>query len=301
MMTDILSVVLLLSACFWIWFGTRRSSRNVLDALRESEVQQESKNPKLYVAGDTELLKAGIKNLDEQKILHKKLSLIPFALPAGIVVLRILFGMIGTEGTVISIILGFSIGVLLKGRIITRLQKKYVESIKYYLPLAMERMVMAVEAGLDLVPAMISLSSLEDKLGDPKDPTMKIFKQVVDLSESGIRFDEALEHVAQQTNATPLKHAFVHLGVAFREGGEVIGPLRELSDATQLQYQEEIEENIAKLPVKATMPLMLMFLGMLLCFLTPPAVQVISVAGEMSAGMKQGSDRTSFSQSKGER
>jgi hypothetical protein len=50
--------------------------------------------------------------------------------------------------------------------------------------------------------------------------------------------------------------------------------LKELSDATQTQYQESVEEEIAKLPVRAVLPLILTFTGLIVCFLTVPIVQV---------------------------
>lgn len=285
MIVNIASIILLVGGCFWIWYGSRRSPKNVLEALKASESDHSSKSLEQFIPGDPELVRAGITTPTAQREFEKRLSLLPFIIPLVLILIRSFTGGNGLEGSLICIVLGFSVGVLSKRRIISHLQKRHSEQIKYFLPLAMERIVMAVEAGLDLVPAMKSLVTLDESLGELKDPTINIFKHVVDLSEHGIRFDEALEHVASSTDATPLKHAFVHLSVAYRDGGEIVGPLRELSEATQLQYQEEVEENIARLPVKATMPLMLMFLGMLLCFLTPPAIQVISVAGEMSSGM----------------
>jgi hypothetical protein len=74
--------------------------------------------------------------------------------------------------------------------------------------------------------------------------------------------------------SSSVKHALVHLGLAYKQGGEVVRPLKELSDATQQQYQETIEEEIAKLPVKAVVPLVLTFTGLIVCFLTVPVMQI---------------------------
>jgi hypothetical protein len=76
----------------------------------------------------------------------------------------------------------------------------------------------------------------------------------------------------------------VHLSLAHKEGGELIRPLRELSDATQLSYQERVEEEIAKLPVKAVLPLVITFTGLIICFLTVPLVQVSSLTQKVSQG-----------------
>ena len=74
-----------------------------------------------------------------------------------------------------------------------------------------------------------------------------------------------------------LRHAFIHLAMAYREGGELIMPLRELSDSTQLYFQESVEEDIAKMPAKATLPLLLTFAGLIICFVTVPLVQVLDM------------------------
>jgi hypothetical protein len=79
---------------------------------------------------------------------------------------------------------------------------------------------------------------------------------------------------ADTGSSSPVKHALAHLALAYKQGGEVVRPLKELSDATQTQYQESVEEEIAKLPVRAVLPLMLTFTGLIICFLTVPVVQV---------------------------
>jgi hypothetical protein len=80
-----------------------------------------------------------------------------------------------------------------------------------------------------------------------------------------------------QVECSALRHAFIHLAVAYSEGGELVMPLRELSDSTQLYYQESIEEEIAKMPVKVTLPLLCTFAGLIIFFLTTPLVQVLEM------------------------
>jgi hypothetical protein len=100
------------------------------------------------------------------------------------------------------------------------------------------------------------------------------------LTEAGLGFEQSLREVSGIVNCSALRHAFIHLAVAQKEGGELVMPLKELSDATQLYYQESIEEDIAKLPVKATMPLVCTFAGLIICFITAPLLQVISLTSQ---------------------
>jgi hypothetical protein len=105
-----------------------------------------------------------------------------------------------------------------------------------------------------------------------------LLAQVIKLCESGLSFEQSLREVADSVKSNALRHSFIHLAVAQKEGGELIYPLRELSDATQLYFQESIEEDIAKMPIKATMPLLLTFAGLIISFMTGPVVQILNVS-----------------------
>jgi Flp pilus assembly protein TadB len=149
-----------------------------------------------------------------------------------------------------------------------RKARMLAQTLEFALPMAMERVVMAVGSGLDILPALSEVARRST------DPVSELFRRVVSLSEGGMRVEHALQIVADGSPSSSVKHALVHLGLAYKQGGEVIRPLKELSDATQTHYQEGVEEEIAKLPVKAVLPLILTFTGLIICFLTVPIVQV---------------------------
>lgn len=149
-----------------------------------------------------------------------------------------------------------------------RARKLVGKRLEFYLPLAMERVVMAVTSGLDIIPA------LSEAARGNADPVSDVFRKIVSLSEAGLRVEQAISSVANEVPSSSVKHALVHLGLAYKQGGEVVRPLKELSDATQQQYQENVEEEIAKLPVKAVVPLVLTFTGLIVCFLTVPVMQI---------------------------
>lgn len=154
------------------------------------------------------------------------------------------------------------------------------QSLHYYLPIVMERIVMAVESGLDIIPAIEVIVALERAESTLLDPVTTLFAEISRYSESGMRFSEALSLVESKVDSPAFKHALVHLGLAYQEGGEIIHPLRELSDSTQLYFQESIEEEIAKMPVKATLPLLCTFGGLIISFLTAPLVQVMMITSQ---------------------
>ncbi|MCB0337330.1 MAG: type II secretion system F family protein, partial [Bdellovibrionales bacterium] len=153
------------------------------------------------------------------------------------------------------------------------------------LPMVMERIVMAIQTGLDIIAGITTLVELQAKLPDtPMDPVTRLLELAMSLSKAGMRFDEALREVAQAVDSSALRHAFVHLAMAQQDGGELVMPLRELSDATQLYYQETVDEEVARMPIKATLPLVLTFAGLIICFITSPLMQIINLTKEMTPG-----------------
>lgn len=183
--------------------------------------------------------------------------------------------------TVVSLLVAMGIGAL-AGELYTSRRKEAREKLRlrkmeFYLPTVMERIVMAVGSGLDVVPALREASH------KAKDPVSELMRWIVALSESGTPVEAAFEMASQQRVTSSVKHACIHLGLAYRQGGEIVRPLKELSDATQVAYQETVEEQIAKLPVKAVLPLVLTFAGLIVCFLTVPLMQVGSLTKEVAS------------------
>jgi Flp pilus assembly protein TadB len=156
-------------------------------------------------------------------------------------------------------------------------EKLRLRKMEFYLPTVMERIVMAVGSGLDVVPALREASYRG------KDPVSELMRWIVALSESGTPVGSAFEVASQQRVPSSVKHACIHLGLAYRQGGEIVRPLRELSDAAHVAYQETVEEQIATLPVKAVLPLVLTFTGLIICFLTVPLMQVGSLTKEVTS------------------
>lgn len=147
-------------------------------------------------------------------------------------------------------------------------KRREIRRMDFFLPTVMERIVMAVGTGFDIIPA------LAEAARGSADPVSRELLRICRLAEGGLPVEAALRAVSQDVPSSAVKHALVHVGLAYRQGGEIVRPLKELSDATQSHYQDTIEEAIAKLPVKAVIPLVFTFAGLIVCFLTVPLVQV---------------------------
>lgn len=223
-----------------------------------------------------------------QDFKHIRSKVVPLFFALLALFIRLLISPSTPQVSILACLIGLALGHLYERTRLAKLQRDHRQAIDFYLPLIMERLVMAVQAGLDILPAIRSVTELEVDFQEEDqtekffvntklDPVSCLLKLVLSLSESGISFEKSLEEVSTRLNSPSIKHAFMHLSVAHKEGGELILPLRELSDATQLYYQESIEEEIAGMPVKATMPLLCTFAGLIVCFLTSPIIQVMGI------------------------
>ena len=154
-----------------------------------------------------------------------------------------------------------------------------LRQIAYELPLIMERIVMAVQAGHDILPALKVVLDYQERNGKDskikRSRVLEILREVVVGSEAGMTLQTSLRIAAQKNESTPLRHALLHIAVAHEQGGGLLYALSELSDATQSYYQETVEEQIAALPIKATLPLVVVFGGLLVLLLTSPIIQVL--------------------------
>jgi Flp pilus assembly protein TadB len=284
--------------------GTRRSAKEVhQDLVHGSELLSEQKAgdvaTRLTIEGEhvilnDELAAHGLLTERTRQEYHQRNRLkFVFGVLVGAIA-----GLLLTESAVRTIglsVCGGAVGWLLMKRALKAHQVRYFREIEYLLPIVMERLVMAVQAGHDILAAVSHILRVEREAREhrrltsttTRDPVTQLLHVVYGMTQAGCSFESALGYVAQRVESAPLRHAFIHLGVAHREGGELIKPLRELADATQLYFQETVEEEIAKMPIKATMPLVLTFTGLILFFVTAPITQVSQIAERAAPGSQR--------------
>ncbi len=173
-----------------------------------------------------------------------------------------------------TIAIGISAGYIGGRVIINSAAPDEEKGVLLNLPMTLEKLLIAIQSGLDVVPALQVVSTTPEL----PNPASRAFQQVVLLIEGGAAVEAALEQVASASRSIPLKHVLLHLKVAHSRGGDLTFPLRELADATQVTYEQTIEEEIAVMPIKATAPLLCTFLGLLIIFLTGPIIGVVTAA-----------------------
>ena len=271
----------IIGAC-GVWYLTRggkRSAQQVVTGLAENLNTNVTTKGSAILLLQGEAAQAGLLSPKEALAIKRKIQLLLIIIPATIVTVRALVAPVQFLSLAVLLIGSLAVTYLVSRRAYIWRKTRFRREIEFFLPVVMERLVMAVEAGLDVIPALGAIVE-QARNGEVEDPVTRLLGIVHHLTEQGCGLDQSLQVVTNIVDCAALRHAFVHLGLAHREGGELIAPLRELSDSTQLYYQETVEEEIAKLPVKATAPLVCTFTGLILFFITSPVVQVMKIAAE---------------------
>lgn len=270
------NIALLLFTGLVLLYWYRQRERSIAGEVLES-IADTGSDQKSGKAGDVSLILAEVGN----KKKSEELSLtLPLGMPLAVVLTaRFIYGA-AFEAVLMLGLLSLSVGYLLekaRARRAVQLRRKEME---FFLPIVMERLVMAVQSGLDIIPALKAIISLDSSSEDSEtrlDPVTSLLSCVVQLTEAGLGFERSLREVAEKVDCLSVRHACIHLAIAQKEGGELILPLRELSDATQLSYQESIEEEIAAMPIRATVPLLCTFAGLIIFFITSPLIQILNM------------------------
>ncbi|MCB0360396.1 MAG: type II secretion system F family protein, partial [Bdellovibrionales bacterium] len=125
------------------------------------------------------------------------------------------------------------------------LQARYERSIAYCLPLVIESLILLVESGLDILPAIQQLVNAEED-GD-SDPVVAILRAAYRLSSAGMIFSEALCEVADAISVREVRHVLLHLDISGAEGGELIPSLRSLGDFAYGEWKQGVEARIRRL------------------------------------------------------
>jgi type II secretory pathway component PulF len=263
-----------------LFFAEDRNSEDVLGDLLQADTPDVSAKTIAKKRVDAELTAAGIKEVSAQRAFRMRQRLI---IISAMTVAVLVFGLLlqkPLQAVLMGTMLAWAVSYIFTRRQIVNRQEAYKRSIDFSLPLVMERLVMAVSAGFDVLAAVQKIVELERNAAQDQqlDPVTELLERAYQLSVHGMPFPQALQQAGTQIQNPAVRHAFIYLARCYEEGGELMRPLRELSENTQLHYQERVEEEIARLPVKATLPLLCTFAGLIILFMTTPLIQVMELA-----------------------
>jgi pilus assembly protein TadC len=261
---------------FLLWSGLtalllcillRRSARDVLSDIESGE--EESKN-KLDLDKAFFINNPGFNTYQEWKKFRKKQLIL-----STVLALTASFMVFSFSGIILGALFSAAICFLaykLYLNSFSQVNQRKKKEIERELPFFIEDVVIAAESGMDLI------SSLKEACSSRETSVGRLFTSLITSLEGGASIEGAIKKINESYAGTSLSFALLHLQVAYKEGGGIRRSLRELGEAIRARYQDHIEERIAKLPAKATLPLAIAFGGVLLLFLAIPLTQIVEFA-----------------------
>ncbi len=251
------------------------------DAFRKSRVSKKKRKAQ----EDTlprKLFRAGYFSPDarQQFLKFQVITIIVLA----IIIPTLFYAMSGQTVTLLlGAVMGLLIGYLAPRNILDRKIKQREEEILYFLPLVIEQVSIGVSSALDVGPCISQIVSMASER-DSHNAVTEMFGHAEKLIRSGLSLEESLIEVAEANGMQEIKHAFMFLAQVSRHGGEISKQLQELADAVTTQRQLHIEGQIAKLPVKATGPLGMVFAGFFAILFAGLFVRLLTAFGSGVSG-----------------
>ena len=175
-------------------------------------------------------------------------------------------------GVVAGPALGVLAGVVLPQVVLMSRRKQWQENIDRDLPNALDLMCVSMKAGSTFTSALRTVSRRTE--GD-------LAEGLTDVCAAA-EFQPpttALKRFADNAGVASLTLFVASIIQAEQSGMALADVLESQAESVRTQRRLKLEEQINKLPVKMTMPCMLIFLAMLIIVLAPPVAQVASLAG----------------------
>jgi Flp pilus assembly protein TadB len=152
-------------------------------------------------------------------------------------------------------------------------RQEFERSVLFNLPLALESIILLVEAGLGLLPA---IERVADTVGSSRpNPVERIFALIYRLSAHGMPLEDVLEKVADAVQLPSLRHVLLHIDVSSTQGGALVPALRSLSEYAHLEWKLSVEHRVSRLENLVVFPVFLSVLGLMVLTAAVPLVPVL--------------------------
>lgn len=152
----------------------------------------------------------------------------------------------------------------------------------FQLPLVLEGIILLVESGMGVLPAIERMVSLKRER-DEHNPVFRILRLVYELAAHGMPFGRALETVGEAVELKAFRHVLLHLDISTSEGGELIPSLRNLSDYAHTEWRLSVETRVKRLENLVVFPVFASVIGLMFLVTAVPIVPVLDFLDTLDA------------------
>lgn len=164
--------------------------------------------------------------------------------------------------------------------------RDFQREILFQIPLTLEKIILLVESGLGILPALQRVVA-SDEIERHPNPVVRLLRLVYEFAAHGVPFGQALEMVADAVEIKPLRHVLLHLDISGNEGGELIPSLRGLSEHAHLEWKLSVEQRVKRLENFVVFPVFASVLGLMLLTAAVPIVPVIKFTEQLKTQAAQ--------------
>lgn len=177
----------------------------------------------------------------------------------------------------VSLIIGAYLGIVGGLYFLRHKTNKFHQEVAFNIPLLLENIILLVESGYGVLPALQQASAPTTKTNGTK----RLFQLVYQLSAFGLPFNKALEIVADATEIRIFRHVLMHLDISNAEGGELIPSLRGLSDHAHQEWKMGVETRVKRLENFVVFPVFAAVMGLMLLIGAVPLVPLLDLRETM--------------------
>jgi pilus assembly protein TadC len=237
-----------------------------LELLKDAQRKSVGKGKKVQLTLEERYYRAGVYTEQERRE-FERVRYTAAALCGPILGVGAYFFLSDPVLAVLALIVGSAGGyVSVPAMILDRRIRRRKDDLLYFLPLAIEQVAIGVSSSLDIGPALSRVVQMADER-DSHNAVTELMRHVELMIRSGLSLQEALIEVGVNSGSNELKHTFMALAQVSKHGGEISKQLMELANSVTQARENQIDETIRKLELKATGPVAMVFFGFIIILL----------------------------------
>ena len=167
------------------------------------------------------------------------------------------------------------------------------------LPVLLESLILLVESGLGILPAIHKLLDVSGTAVKPK--SARFYLQLVhELSNRGMPFAAALELVANRCPYPTLRHFFLHLDIGANVGGKLGDSLRSLAHHAHQEWKLSVEGRVRRLENLVVFPVFGSVIGLMLTTAAVPLIPLLDLKDRLDASQAASQQQNSSNSVQGQ-